>query len=288
MTGSSRTGTNSELFDRLGDLPGVAAELRAVPDDRFDVPVPILNACAAAAIAVRRGKRGIADAAVNALLETYRLGTVANDGGPEDDVRLWENTASGLWALGAVTADEGEWQLLRSIVAKQPVDAGYYTTWLRHGQVMSARGSSDPADDNVLNLALHALRTNPGFGMIDQSESRRERVACTFDQLALILVAGLDEGGGGFYPSYAKYPVAHVEHGVIALRKPSPMRDAVFPGDNDQLRQVLRDANEVALYQAAQYRHRSYPWAYEGFQQPHTWAFIREGHMFETWANMTL
>jgi hypothetical protein len=75
-----------------------------------------------------------------------------------------------------------------------------------------------------------------------------------------------------------------VEPHVIALRSPGPMREAIFPGGDDDLRAVLRDANEMALYQAAQVRFRkSLDWRYRGCQDARTWAFIREGHMMESW-----
>ncbi len=283
-------GKDRELLDRLTELSSVVERLRADPEDRFDVSIPIVNACAAAATGLRRGKPGVAEAALDALLAAYRLGTVDSDGGPEDDLLLWETAAGGLWALGAVAARQQQWQTIRSIVARAPVDGGHYRTWLRHAQVMSARGASDPFDDNVLNLCFQRLRANPSFDMTDASEEDHARAICSFDQLSLLIVADLFKTERmSFYPSYAKYPVAYVEPLIIELREAGPMRAAVFTGDNNELREVLRDANEMALYQAAQHRYR-HPggWRYEGFQDARTWAFIRENHMFESWANLTV
>lgn len=199
-----------------------------------------MNACAAAATALRRGKPGITEAALDALLATYRLGTVDGDGGPEDDLGLWENAVGGLWALGAVAVRQQRWETVRSIVARVPVEGGHYKTWLRHAQVMSARGTTDPVDDNVLNLCFHRLRTNPSFGMTGASEEEQARAVCAFDQLALLVVADLFKSERmNFDPSYAKPPVAYVEPLIIELREAGPMRAAIITGGNEQLREVL-------------------------------------------------
>jgi hypothetical protein len=278
-------GSDREFLDELSKLPGLVQELASSDEDRFDVPVPVVNACSAAAIALRRGKRGIVDAALDHLLAAYRTGDPSKDAADESELRLWESTVGGLWALGAAAVVAEDWDVLRSIVAREPEPGGYYSTWLRHGQVMSARGSNDPADDNIINLGLGNLRLHPGFGMTDASDDDRERAIAGFDQLALLVVASLDAPDRpGFYPSYAKFPAEFVEPHVIALRSPGPMREAIFPGGDDDLRAVLRDANEMALYQAAQVRFRkSMDWRYQGCQDARTWAFIREGHMMESW-----
>lgn len=284
VNGLIADGEDRALLDLLTELPSTVEQLRGSEEDRFDVAIPIVNACAAAAIAMRRGTRGVVDAALDALLATYRLGTVDSDGGPEDDLRLWEESVGNLWALGAAAVHAEDWQTVRSIVDRAPVEGGYYVTWLRHGQVMSARGAFDPADDNVLNLCVRRLSTNPSFGLVAASDTERERLVCAFDQLALLVINSLPSAGlMSFYPSYSKYPVSHVEGFVVDLRREGPMRAAIFPGTDDELRDVLRNANEMALYQAAQYRYRNGSWAYEGYQDARTWAFIREGHIHETW-----
>ncbi len=275
-------GNDRELLDCLRDLRSIVEGLRSQPDDRFDAWITVCNACSAAAIALRRGKRGVVDSALDALLATYRLGAVERDGAGEDDLRLYEEAAGDLWALGAIAVREGDWRALRSIVERQPVEGGVYATWLRHAQVMSARGSSDPADDNILNLARQRLRTQPGFGMTSAAEEDRQRAVCGFDQLALIVTASIEAAKPrDFFQSYPKYPADCVEPFVINLRKRGPQRDAIFPGPDEQLRAVLRTANEKALLQAGMQRQRGTCWVYEGYQDPRTWLFIIEGNMLE-------
>jgi hypothetical protein len=278
-------GDDRALLDLLAAIPTTVKAMCADPEERFDIPIPVTNAGALAAVALRRDKPGVVTAALDNLLEAYRLGPVDTDTGSVDDLRLWEQTAAVLWALGAVATHLEQWAVVRDIVDRQPVDGGFYTTWLRHGQVMSARGALVPEDDNVLNLCADLLARNPSFGLVASPNPERERLFCVFDQLALLVVASLPNSGGlyAFYPSYAKFPVAHIEPIVVALRDQGPLRAAIFPSDDETLRAVLRDVNELALLQAAQQRYRGRSWAYSGFQDARTWTFIREGQRFEDW-----
>jgi hypothetical protein len=284
INGLIADGDDRALLDLLGSLPTTVERLRGDADERFDVPIPIVNACATAAVALRRNKAGAVGAALDALLATYRLGPVASDGGTEDDLRLWEESAGALWALGAVAVQMEAWDTVRSIVAREPEPGGHYRTWLRHGQVMSARGAIDRADDNVLNLCIRRLATNRSFGFVGASVTEREQSVCAFDALAHLVVMSLPGGGlMDFYPSYAKFPVEYVEAAVIALRREGGMRSAVFPEGDVELRNALRDMNEMALYQAAQSRYHGGSWAYVGFQDARTWSYLREGHFYEQW-----
>jgi hypothetical protein len=235
--------------------------------------------------ALRRNKRGVASATLDAMLAAYRLGDVKAEHASDEDVRLFEATAAALWALGAVAARAGDWALVRAIVAAEPADGGYYDSWLRHGQVMSARRATDSEDDNALNMPERQLALHPGYGMTEGGPDQRLLALCVFDQLALLVVAsGLEPGERvNYYPSYAKYPAEYVEGTVIELRTEGPMRTAIFPGSNEHLREVLRDTNEMAVLQAAQFRDQGRDWSYRGYLDPRTWVFIRDGQMWESW-----
>src|SRR4051812_40930133 len=89
------------LLDGLAQLPALIEDLRASPDDRFDVNLALRNAGASAAIALRRGKPGIVDTAVEAMVAAYRLGDLTAEHPNDEDARLWEGVAASLWALGA-------------------------------------------------------------------------------------------------------------------------------------------------------------------------------------------
>lgn len=123
---------------------------------------------------LRRGKPGVVEAALSALLTTYQLGDVAAEYGADEDLLIWEATVTSLWALGSVAVRQGAWRLVRKIVEVPPRDGGHYES-LRHGQVMAARGSKDPADDNVLNVALAKLAGHQGYGLRDEPEDVRLR-----------------------------------------------------------------------------------------------------------------
>lgn len=277
-------GDDTGLLDLFARLPTIVEQLReASGEERFDSPIPVMNVCAAAAVALRRGKRGAVQSALDALVKAYRLGDVTSIAGTPDDLRLWE-AAMSLWALGAVAVEMQDWSVVRWIVADTPVEEGHYATWLRHGQVMQARSAADAADDNILDLSVARLGTSPSFGMESRSKVEREALVCAFDQLALLVTRSLpDAGDFDYYPSYAKFPATYVEPCVIELRQRTEMRAAIFDGQDSDLRDVLRDANEAALLQAAQYRYLGRNWRYEGFQDARTWTFIRAGHIHEEW-----
>lgn len=278
-------GNDRAVLDVLAELPATVKGLRDSRDERFDVGVAVTNACAIAAVGVCRDKPGIVDAALNSLLETYRLGDVTQPViGSDDDLRLWEETAAAVWVLGALAVKQSDWRTVRAIVDRPPRESDpHFQTWLRHAQVMSARGAQAP-DDNLLNTCVDRFAAHAGFACVGLPKSERERFIAGFDQLALLVTAALPGSDPlSFYPSYAKFKVGHVEPLVVALRRPGALRDAIFPDTNDRLREVLREANESALLQAAQYRAHARPWAYEGFQDARTWAFIRTGDMFEDW-----
>jgi hypothetical protein len=270
-------GEERELLDRLSDLPALITKMRqGLGGDQFHVNIPLSNATLAAEIALKRDRPGAFSHALAALVDAYRVGDVHTDSPNMDDTRLFESAATSLWGLGAFATHEGKWDAVREIVTHQPEQGGHYATWLRHSQVMSARGALYAEDDNILDL---------GGGLAEH----QIRALAAFDQLALLVVESTNPGDRpGMFPSYAKFPVAYVEPLVIELRAPGPMRSAIFPSDNEQLRGVLRNANEIALLQAAQFRHHGHGWRYEGFRDPRTWTFIRSGQMWEDWQDIRI
>ena len=220
--------------------------MRDDPEERFDAGLPFVNGAALAAVALRRRNRGIFAAARDALVSAYRLGDVASDQATEEDMTLWDAANGALWSLGATAVQSSDWDAVRAVVVRQPMEGGYYATWLRHGQVMRARTTIDAGDDNVLDVGARRLALHPSFGMTDASPELRLRALCGFDPLALLVVA--DVAGTehvNFYPSYAKHPVSFVEGFVIDLREEGAMRKAIFPRDDATLRRVLREANEM-------------------------------------------
>ena len=113
-------GDDGALLDGLAGLRDLVETLRNSPEDRFDVPIPIVNAAAVGAIAVRRSKPGVARAAVDAMRATYSLGDLERDHANEGDARLFEAFAGGLWALGAVACERRDWELVATVIRVQP------------------------------------------------------------------------------------------------------------------------------------------------------------------------
>jgi hypothetical protein len=278
-------GDDRAILDLLDQLSPLVAQMRRDATDRFDVAIPILNAASVAAVALRRERPGIFTEAIKALNAVYRLGDVSVNEANDDDVRLFEAVAGALWALGAVIVRKERWGSLPDIVARPPEAGSYYDTWMRHGQVMAARRASDPADDNILIVAANWLRRYPSFGFTNDDREALQRAVAAFDFLAFVHLAHVVPGDYTvLYTSFAKYPTEFIEDYAVRLREEGgDLRTAVFPGSDDELRDVLREANERAASQAAFKRYRTVPWAYLGYREGPTWAFIREGAWIENW-----
>jgi hypothetical protein len=276
-------GDGIALLALTESLPQVVRKLREA-GDTSDVGIPLTNIAATAALCLRHGKAGVADSALEAIMTTARLADVKAIQATTEDHQLWEAVAGSLWTLGAVASDLQAWPFVRSIVDRTTTGERHYESWLRQAQVLAARGNFDSEDDNILDLAMQRLASRSSFGMTDREPAEREQAAAGFDQLALIVTRSLpNTTWQSFYPSYAKYQAARVEPLVIELRQPSDMRTAIFPGTDTELRDILQETNEIALMQASQYRAHGKGWAYEGYQDARTWAFVRAGQMFEEW-----
>lgn len=74
-----------------------------------------------------------------------------------------------------------------------------------------------------------------------------------------------------------------MEKSVIRLRQAGPERAEIFPRSDFELREALRNANEIALIQASLRREAGRPWRYAGFQDARTLLFLRDGSMWEDW-----
>jgi hypothetical protein len=155
-------------------------------------------------------------------------------------------------------------------------------TWLRHGQVHSARGSLDP-HDSLSHLAARRLTELQDSLPADDALA----AVCRFDFLAALIVSEVGPGGAAYFPSFAACSDSLVEPVVIdELRHDrGDLRQTVFPGDDKGLREALRALNESAVAEAAYQRARAgdRPWEWRGFSDHRTWLFIRSGDRWEDW-----
>jgi len=192
-------GNQSSLFDAFASLPDLVRTLHASAEDWPDLEVVLRNACAAAAIATRRGQPGLVSASLDALVAAYRLGDMRVDYPVDADAWLWEAASLSLFALGATAVKVGDFSTVRRVVVPQPVEGGHYASWLRHGQVMGARTTTEPREDNILDLAATVLATNSAFGQSEDSDEDRLRRLAEFDQLAFLVVADIRSEAGMAY-----------------------------------------------------------------------------------------
>jgi hypothetical protein len=282
---SISSGSDDRLLTGVRDLPGIIAGLRESPEEIGDVSLALNNAGALAAIAARLDKPGLFTASVNALHETYRLGDVSSDSPETVDVQLFEASANTLWCLGASLCAEGRYTQIAELVDREPVPGGYYDTWFRHGQVMSARAAIDHDDDNALDVPKRILATHDAFGLTEDANARNKALF-GFDLLALLVAGGqvdLATDRLNYYPSFAKGEAAWSEWVLFDLRAGGPMREAIFNGSNDDFRAIIREANETAASQAAFSRAGGKAWEFCGFRDARTWSFVREGNLWEDW-----
>lgn len=176
---------------------------------------------------------------------------------------------------------------MRSLGLQQPdPDNDYYLSWLRHGQVHSSRGSTDPLD-SLPHLA--ARRLGELHGSLSQVDALS--AVCRLDLVVALLVIEARAARAGedarrdWYPNAAVCSEGLVEPLVIdgLRRRDSEAREVVFPNDNAGLREALRAYNEAAVAEAAYSRARGLAWEWQGFSDHRTWSFIRGGELWEEW-----
>lgn len=277
-----------DLLAALSKAPALAEELLASPDpsDRPDAAIVYRSVASILARALLDRDGPLFDDAIRSALRIYRIGDFRAGLAltpPAREASLWESLVIELFAVGGLAVEQRAWSSVRELTLQRPdPSSAHYVTWLRHGQVHSARGSLDP-HDSLPHLAARRLIELHGSLSADDALT----AVCRFDFLAALIVSEVEPGGAAYFPSFAACSDSLVEPVVVdELRDGSgELRQTVFHGDDKGLREALRTYNESAVAEAAYQRARTSdrPWEWRGFSDHRTWMFIRSGDQWEDW-----
>jgi hypothetical protein len=254
--------------------------LAAAGEERADAHLGFRSVTAIMGKALREHNSPLLSEGVGSLSEIWTVGdpkAMLPLTTPDFEASLWESVVVELYALGGLAVRLQRWAEVRELAAHQP-EGSTRESWLRHGQVASSRATKYP-EDTVLRLAARRLsELDPSLSPDSALES-----LCRFDLLSGLIISEADPRG--FYPNGAEFSEAAVEPLIIdELRKPdTALRQHVFVGDQDGIREALRDYDSKARPQAAQARRIGRDWEWRAFADARTWTFIDEGHILEDW-----
>ena len=277
--------STSRQMSLLDEAPAIARSLldSGDVDDRIDVTTAIQNISAILAKALVEHDDALFERGIQSLASIWALGdsnAMLPNRTPAREASLWETITVELYALGAIALRHERWAQLREIALQHPDPAyGHDRSWLRQGQVASAR-STDYPEDTVVRLGckrVAALDAEPS------TDAEALTYVCQFDLIVGLIISETDPKG--FYVNAAEFSEDLVEPLVIErLRRPSGgLRQYVFPGDQDGLRKALLAYDHMARGQAAQARYRGGSWQWRGFSDARTFTFMDEGHLLEEW-----
>lgn len=271
-----------QLASMLDEAPALAQEMLVDPDEQTDALLVYRAVSAVLAESLLRADAPLFSRGVSRLLAIYRLGDFSADlrtRTPDFEASLWESIAIELFALGGLAVAREMWPQVRELTLQVPNPdsaAAYDRSWLRHGQVASARSAQDPTDSlpQLAATRLGELLPTPDVDLL--------ALVCRFDLLAALVVT---ENGGEYYPNAAPFSETLVEPFIIdqLRRVNTPVRASVFAGDDERLRAGLRSYNEDAVVEAANHRAGGRRWEWRGWSNARTWFFIRTGDQWERW-----
>jgi hypothetical protein len=269
----------------LVDAPTLAARLlEGEADDRIDASIIFNNIAQVMALALRDHDEAMFRKGVGAFVEIWKQGSfeaLYPITPPDFEASLWENLGIDLYALGGLAVMSERWGEVRELTKQAPTGGSSEKSWLRQGQVISARSNTDYDRESILSLAARRLKS------MEPEVSEAEAIQCLarFDVLSGLIIG--EENLRGFYPNAAEFSEELVEPFIIEKLRSldSPVRDYVFMGDTPGLVKALTEYDRMARLQAALARYKSGSWKWHGFSDARTLVFLAEEHMLEEWAS---
>jgi hypothetical protein len=270
----------------LADSPVLAAGmLQGERDDRIDASIIFNSVALIMATGLRDHDGTLFGKGIKALVEIWQQGNfeaLYPTTPPAFEASLWENLGINLYVLGGLGVANERWAELRELTKQAPTGGSSEKSWLRQGQVVSARGNTeyDYDRESILDLAARRLRSMDP----DIAEADAIRYLARFDLLSALIIG--EENLRGFYPNAAEFSEELVEPFVIEQLRSSdsPVREQVFNGDTPGLVEALKEYDRMARLQAALARYKSASWEWRGFSDARTLMFFAEEQMLEEWA----
>lgn len=269
----------------LSDAPSLAARLLGADiGERPDASIVINNVSQIAATALQQHEAALFSNGVEALVGIWKEGNyeaLYPVEPPNFEASLWEGLGVNLYALGGFTVFAERWLELRQLTTQSPTGGPNEKSWLRQGQVVSARGNEHYPEESILRLAVNRMQSMK-TGL---SEEEAIRCLAIFDLLSGLVIA--EDNPQGFYPNTAEFGEQLLEPTIIeSLRfAESPIRQQVFPGDTPGLVKALLEYDRTARLQAALARYRGLTWRWRGFADARTLVFLTEEHILEEWVS---
>lgn len=183
------------------------------------------------------------------------------------------------YALGGLLVRREKWWLARRLIAFTPrlPDSDWWTNWLVHGDVMSARAGlhDEPERQGMYRgtllyaqehvAALTALRRD-----VPDDDPTILGSLCQFSFLTCLIA--LDTAGprnrDPFLAHFGSIPSAHIDPIVLRVLDDPPVRQIVFPRDDEAFAAALKDI----AYNAGRMQHGLRGWW--GWQAPRITDFI--------------
>lgn len=251
ITEQLRRADDIPLISLIKSAPRAAIEtLRASGFDDFESLLDRVASVIARLLLIER--RQYAERAIDALQAIYNATFDANGFDRQDlgvhPAAVHLAVVTRVQAVGALAVRERDWSTARYLV-QRPItqaDAGYWGTWLFHGEVNAARANllRDPeraAGKSPLVIAQeHIARLSDLRPDIAADDEEVITSLCQFDILAAFATISFTERGDAFLAYFGQWYAQRSDPIVVELIRGGEIREIVFPDDDDTLAAAVR------------------------------------------------
>ncbi|MEG3635205.1 AlbA family DNA-binding domain-containing protein [Micromonospora palythoicola] len=176
---------------------------------------------------------------------------------PQRAAALWLKIIERVEALGALAVRREAWAAVRDLASRKPVGMHHmYASWLRHATTMANRAGIVPSSGGVdtevsmISCARDTIRRLAELRPDLEADDERILTSLNqFDFLACVvaLAATNNDGPGGvYYPHFAKFYGSRTRPIAERLIADQALRQQVYPGDDRQLAEALRQIDGTA------------------------------------------
>jgi len=242
---------------------GTDARTLAERGDFDDIKTLLNRISCLGALGLTLKLREIADETFTSLGAAYDVGFRLQANNPAGSARLWLDVLERVYVLGALAVRESDWSAVRSLALRrgEPDDRRqFYRTWVRHGITMAARANLFTRSENdqqvqrsLLSLAHEVARREDCLrpDLAPDDELLLDSI-CQFDILAALAAisdaTSLD--ARYYYTAFAWFYTNRTEPAIVRLLTDPVLRQAVFPGSDDDLAAALRELDRRARAEA--------------------------------------
>lgn len=248
--------------DKIGIIDALDALARATEEAAAASDVAaMINALdkltAVATLAMKYRESAWVSEVIDRLQIVYEFGFLGAVAIPGGAARLWLDVTTRVMGIGAVAVAMGHYDLLRQLTLRSPngMDKVTYTNWITHTAIQTARAGFLKAKFTGLSgetTFLRAVEIELGSvtGITDfvPNQGELQKRLAQFDVLAAVTVWGRFRGKDEYpyWASYAGYYQDRYEPALVRLVQDARLRELLFGGTDEDLREVLRILEEQA------------------------------------------